>query len=92
MPPYVNVTSRDYLWVSDCFVQVADSFVGRWFKLEGSGAANERQGSRFLVCPLPLPSLAPHRSQVAPQTELRAGLTTWVCTTRNTDICPVVNN
>ncbi|KAH9169784.1 permease family-domain-containing protein [Lactarius sanguifluus] len=28
---------------------VADSFVGRWFQLEGSGAANEREGSRFLT-------------------------------------------
>jgi AGZA family xanthine/uracil permease-like MFS transporter len=28
---------------------VADSFVGRWFKLEGSGVANERRGSRFLT-------------------------------------------
>ncbi|KAI9456036.1 permease family-domain-containing protein [Lactarius psammicola] len=28
---------------------VAYSFVGRWFKLEGSGVANERRGSRFLT-------------------------------------------
>ncbi|KAH8983294.1 permease family-domain-containing protein [Lactarius akahatsu] len=28
---------------------VADSFVGRWFQLEGSDAANEREGSRFLT-------------------------------------------
>ncbi|KAI9457237.1 permease family-domain-containing protein [Lactarius psammicola] len=28
---------------------VADSFVGRWFQLEGSGATRERQGSRFLT-------------------------------------------
>ncbi|KAH9015923.1 permease family-domain-containing protein [Lactarius pseudohatsudake] len=28
---------------------VAYSFVGRWFKLEGSGVPNERQGSRFLT-------------------------------------------
>ncbi|KAI0027475.1 xanthine/uracil permease [Vararia minispora EC-137] len=28
---------------------VADSFVGRWFQLEGSGAAKEREGSRFLT-------------------------------------------
>ncbi|KAI0294109.1 xanthine/uracil permease [Multifurca ochricompacta] len=28
---------------------VADSFVGRWFKLEGSGVAKERSGSRFLT-------------------------------------------
>ncbi|KAI9461529.1 permease family-domain-containing protein [Russula earlei] len=27
----------------------ANSFIGRWFKLEGSGVANERQGSRFLT-------------------------------------------
>jgi hypothetical protein len=30
--------------------QVADSFVGRWFQLEGSGHARERAGSRFMVC------------------------------------------
>jgi len=30
-------------------LQVATSFVGRWFKLEGSGVTNERRGSRFLV-------------------------------------------
>ncbi|KAI0288758.1 permease family-domain-containing protein [Russula brevipes] len=28
---------------------VAHSFIGRWFKLEGSGVAKERQGSRFLT-------------------------------------------
>ncbi|KIP04430.1 hypothetical protein PHLGIDRAFT_129527 [Phlebiopsis gigantea 11061_1 CR5-6] len=28
---------------------VADSFVGRWFQLEGSGHAKERVGSRFLT-------------------------------------------
>ncbi|THH04520.1 hypothetical protein EW146_g10154, partial [Bondarzewia mesenterica] len=28
---------------------VADSIVGRWFQLEGSGAAREREGSRFLT-------------------------------------------
>ncbi|KAH9054708.1 permease family-domain-containing protein [Lactarius vividus] len=28
---------------------VADSFVGRWFQLEGSDAVNEREGSRFLT-------------------------------------------
>jgi AGZA family xanthine/uracil permease-like MFS transporter len=28
---------------------VADSFVGRWFQLEGSDSANEREGSRFLT-------------------------------------------
>ncbi|KAI0052219.1 hypothetical protein FA95DRAFT_70528 [Auriscalpium vulgare] len=28
---------------------VADSFVGRWFQLEGSGASKEREGSRFLT-------------------------------------------
>ncbi|KAL4244170.1 nucleobase:cation symporter-2 (NCS2) family protein [Abortiporus biennis] len=28
---------------------VADSFVGRWFQLEGSGHAKEREGSRFLT-------------------------------------------
>ncbi|KAI0246038.1 permease family-domain-containing protein [Lactifluus subvellereus] len=28
---------------------VADSFVGRWFKLEGAGVAKERRGSRFLI-------------------------------------------
>ncbi|EEB97377.1 hypothetical protein MPER_03316, partial [Moniliophthora perniciosa FA553] len=27
--------------------QVADSFIGRWFKLEGSGHPRERLGSRF---------------------------------------------
>ena len=30
-------------------LEVADSFVGRWFKLEGSGVPNQRRGSRFLV-------------------------------------------
>jgi hypothetical protein len=55
MPPYVNhVAPRDCLRICDCFVQVAISFVGRWFKLEGSGVANERRGSRFLVCTLQL--------------------------------------
>ncbi|KAK0200353.1 permease family-domain-containing protein [Desarmillaria ectypa] len=29
--------------------QVADSFVGRWFKLEGSGHPKERVGSRFTI-------------------------------------------
>jgi hypothetical protein len=29
--------------------QVADSFIGRYFQLEGSGVTKERQGSRFLV-------------------------------------------
>ncbi|KAL0573997.1 hypothetical protein V5O48_007966 [Marasmius crinis-equi] len=43
--------------------QVADSFVGRWFKLEGSGHPRERIGSRFTGWTL--------------QTEIRAGLTTW---------------
>ncbi|TFY76336.1 hypothetical protein EWM64_g7677 [Hericium alpestre] len=28
---------------------VADSFVGRWFQLEGSGVQKEREGSRFLA-------------------------------------------
>ncbi|KZV59487.1 hypothetical protein PENSPDRAFT_760424 [Peniophora sp. CONT] len=28
---------------------VADSFVGRWFQLEGSGHKSEREGSRFLT-------------------------------------------
>lgn len=28
---------------------MADSFVGRWFSLEGSGAKKEREGSRFIV-------------------------------------------
>ncbi|KAG5635228.1 hypothetical protein H0H81_011993 [Sphagnurus paluster] len=28
-------------------LQVADSFVGRWFKLDGSGATKTRVGSRF---------------------------------------------
>ncbi|KZV60374.1 hypothetical protein PENSPDRAFT_659606 [Peniophora sp. CONT] len=28
---------------------VADSIVGRWFQLEGSGAVREREGSRFLT-------------------------------------------
>lgn len=28
---------------------VADSFVGRWFSLEGSGAKKEREGSRFIT-------------------------------------------
>jgi hypothetical protein len=41
--------SRDYLRVANWLVQVADSFVGRWFQLEGSDSANEREGSRFLV-------------------------------------------
>jgi hypothetical protein len=68
-------------------VQVANSFVGRWFKLEGSGVAKERQGSRFLVCALTSPSLALHRSQVTTQTEIRAGVTTWVRATRTyTDV------
>ncbi|KAG1755270.1 permease family-domain-containing protein [Suillus paluster] len=29
--------------------QVADSAVGRWFRLEGSGHAREREGSRFMT-------------------------------------------
>lgn len=71
----------------DCFLQVADSFVGRWFKLEGSGVAKERQGSRFLVCALPSSFLVLHSSQVTIQTEIRAGVTTWVRATRRyTDV------
>ncbi|KAH0835626.1 permease family-domain-containing protein [Lanmaoa asiatica] len=34
--------------------QVADSVVGRWFRLEGSGHPREREGSRFMVCCLSL--------------------------------------
>ena len=30
-------------------LQVADSFFGRWFQLEGSGHKKEREGSRFLT-------------------------------------------
>jgi len=72
---------------------VADSFVGRWFQLEGSDAANEREGSRFLVRTAQLLLFALHRSQVTTQTEIRAGITTWVRATRaNTDIRPVANN
>lgn len=37
--------------------QVADSFVGRWFKLEGCGHPKERIGSRFTVCLHDYPSL-----------------------------------
>ena len=39
-------------------VQVADSFVGRYFRLEGSGHPKEREGSRFLVRPLLFPTFA----------------------------------
>ena len=38
--------------------QVADSFVGRYFRLEGSGHPKEREGSRFLVRPLLFPTFA----------------------------------
>lgn len=34
------------------FCQVADSVIGRWFRLEGSGHPREREGSRFMVCRL----------------------------------------
>ncbi len=47
---YANLTPRDYPSVCEFLVQVADSFVGRSFQLEGSGVPRERQGSRFLVC------------------------------------------
>lgn len=55
---------------------VALSPVGTWFRLEGCGHPKERVDSRFLV----------RRDQVFvieryskhPQTEIRAGLTTWV--------------
>ena len=89
-PTYADFTPPDYLRVCDYFAQVADSFVGRWFKLEGSGVAKERESSRFLVCPITFPFLAHRRSQLTTQTEIRAGLTTWV--RRNTDTCPVTNN
>ena len=48
--------------------QVANSIVGRWFQLEGSGVEKEREGSRFLVrtflsphAETPLPPLSPPR-------------------------------
>lgn len=57
---------------------MANSFVGRWFKLEGSGALREREGSRFTVRLLACSVIASFADEVRPfQTEIRAGLTTW---------------
>ncbi|KNZ78937.1 Putative xanthine/uracil permease, partial [Termitomyces sp. J132] len=54
---------------------VARTFVGRYFKLEGSGASKERAGSRFLVrCRILF--ILDGRSLTS-NTEIRAGLTTW---------------
>jgi hypothetical protein len=50
MPPYVDLSTSDMSLICEYPVQVAYSFVGRWFKLEGSGVDKERDGSRFLVC------------------------------------------
>lgn len=36
-------------WALRTLTQVADSAVGRWFRLEGSGHPREREGSRFMV-------------------------------------------
>jgi hypothetical protein len=55
---------------------VALSPVGTWFRLEGCGHPNERIGSRFLVSYEETHTLKGIIS--IPQTELRAGLTTWV--------------
>jgi len=71
---------------------VAYSFVGRWFRLEGCGLLNEREGSRFLVCILRF-LFALRCSQVTPQTEIRAGLTTWVrVIPTSLRMCPVANS
>ena len=43
--PFSSIRSSGW----SCFLQVAGSAVGRWFKLDGSGAKRERQGSRFTV-------------------------------------------
>jgi hypothetical protein len=50
----LSVTASFILFLSVClrwleFNQVASSFIGRWFKLEGSGVRGERLGSRFTV-------------------------------------------
>jgi hypothetical protein len=65
MPSYAYFP-RDYVRAINCLAQVADSFVGRWFQLEGSDAANEREGSRFLVRTFQFLFLVLHRSQVTP--------------------------
>ncbi|KAJ2752616.1 hypothetical protein H4S06_003895, partial [Coemansia sp. BCRC 34490] len=36
-------------WVDTTNDWVARTYIGRWFRLEGSGAATERAGSRFSV-------------------------------------------
>lgn len=55
---------------------VALSPVGTWFRLEGCGHPKEREGSRFLVsCDGDSQFKSCAKSL---ETELRAGLTTWV--------------
>jgi hypothetical protein len=54
---------------------VALSPAGTWFRLEGSGHAREREGSRFLVC---LSFRVQSTQTNTFQTEIRAGVTTWV--------------
>jgi hypothetical protein len=36
-------------FLTSSLIQIADSFFGRWFRLEGCGHARERKGSRFTV-------------------------------------------
>ncbi len=56
----------------NALTQVADSFVGRYFRLEGSGHPKEREGSRFLVCRLASSSLffTYHHHHVRPRSAL----------------------
>ncbi|KAM6499737.1 hypothetical protein JOM56_005245 [Amanita muscaria] len=65
-------------------LKVSDSIVGRWFLLEGCGLPNERQGSSVhgsrwvLLTSLLLRSIVFLHLRGAQQTEIRAGMTTWV--------------
>jgi hypothetical protein len=93
MPSYVNhVAPRDYLRICDCFVQVAilSSVVG----LNSRGLVSPTSdGVLASSCVLFNHFTCLHHSQVTTQTEIRAGITTWVRAVHiDTDMFHVANN